>query len=364
MAAMIYDGNNGRHVAGSSVCAPGNFSTGSIIEKTSPPASRIASSSRTPCIDELDPPPGSGFAGEMDEFQQGYGKVAAFEDCDPTLNIYRKFGWLHDRTLLHLQDELSELERELKYLDEYDFKDGDHIRLISRRYDYGLLGSGTQSERKDLINEINAKLKEYDELLLRTRQIKALKRPTERAQRSLFSLIKSTQSLVKDESDWIRHSLDLAALSVGTEHGWFNEFLEDSMNNISRRMTRWFFTTSEQRTQAGKEVIQLTSPVRRDNFLRVILTTLALILLLVPVFILFKLQPSHASEVKKKSNYQILTVFLFTLFFSASCSIFTRARRQEVFSATAAYCAVLVIFLGNTSNVVVVTNWLPNLTGG
>ena len=100
------------------------------------------------------------------EFQQRYARVAAIEDCDPSLNIHRRFGWLHHRTLLHLQDELSELERELKYLDEYDFKDGDHIRLISRRHDGGLWGSSTQSDRKELIISINPKTGEYGELLI------------------------------------------------------------------------------------------------------------------------------------------------------------------------------------------------------
>ena len=97
----------------------------------------------------------------MDNYQQGYGKVAGFETCDPSFNMYRKFGWLHNRALLDIQDELSELEHELQYLDEYDFKDGDEVRLISRRYDYGLLGTEKHSDRRNLINQIKEKLKEY-----------------------------------------------------------------------------------------------------------------------------------------------------------------------------------------------------------
>lgn len=90
---------------------------------------------------------------------------------------------------------------------------------------------------------------------------------------------------------------------------------------------------------------------RLDNVLRAVVTILAAILLLVPIFVLFKLQPTNRSEVERKSNEQILTIFIFTLVFSASCSIFTQAKKQEVFTATAAYSAVLVVFLGNTSNV-------------
>ena len=111
------------------------------------------------------------------------------------------------------------------------------------------------------------------------------------------------------------------------------------------------FRSHEQRLKTGNEDLQLLSTERLDTFLQIVLTIIATVLLLAPVFTLFRLQPTTQAEFHTKSNYQILTVFVFTLVFSASCSIFTKAKRQEVFTATAAYCAVLVVFLGNTSNV-------------
>jgi len=69
--------------------------------------------------------------------------------------------------------------------------------------------------------------------------------------------------------------------------------------------------------------------------------------------VLFRLQPTSQADFERKSNYQILTVFLFTMAFSASCSIFTQAKRLEVFAATAAYSAVLVVFLGNATNAMI-----------
>jgi hypothetical protein len=38
---------------------------------------------------------------------------------------------------------------------------------------------------------------------------------------------------------------------------------------------------------------------------------------------------------------------LFAFVFSIAISLSTSARRQDVFAATAAYCAVLVVFIGN-----------------
>jgi hypothetical protein len=38
---------------------------------------------------------------------------------------------------------------------------------------------------------------------------------------------------------------------------------------------------------------------------------------------------------------------LFAITFATALSLFTNAKRQEVFGATAAYCAVLVVFISN-----------------
>ncbi|CBX98461.1 predicted protein [Plenodomus lingam JN3] len=40
-------------------------------------------------------------------------------------------------------------------------------------------------------------------------------------------------------------------------------------------------------------------------------------------------------------------LMVFTLLFSAAMSLLTRAARHELFAASAAYCAILVVFIGN-----------------
>jgi hypothetical protein len=40
-------------------------------------------------------------------------------------------------------------------------------------------------------------------------------------------------------------------------------------------------------------------------------------------------------------------LIVFSLFFSASMSLLTRAKRAELFAASAAYSAVLIVFIGN-----------------
>jgi len=86
-----------------------------------------------------------------------------------------------------------------------------------------------------------------------------------------------------------------------------------------------------------------------------ILTTIAAALILIPILVLWELQPAEPSQARQAGRLQLLAIFLFAMAFSASCSIFTKAQREVVLGATVAYCAVLVLFLGNTSSVVIVS---------
>ena len=66
------------------------------------------------------------------------------------------------------------------------------------------------------------------------------------------------------------------------------------------------------------------------------------------------MQTDDPALAQRMGNYQIVLIFFATFIFSGITSLLTSAKRHEVFAATAAYCAVLVVILGNTSNVVVV----------
>ncbi|KAK0509127.1 hypothetical protein JMJ35_008498 [Cladonia borealis] len=277
----------------------------------------------------------------LDEYPAGYGKIAAIADLDSDFLICRKFGFLHKYALLYLQDELVEIEEDLERLDKWEFRDGDPKNLVSRRRDRGL---GHEARQK-LIARLHAKLKQYDEAVLRLKELQAIKRPTMRAQSNVYNLINNTQSLAGCEADWICQGPDLAAVACGTEHRWLNTFLEDALNWLPTRVILAVFRGSEQKAKTGSEELNLLSADRVDILLRFVIATIAAILLLVPVLVLFRLQPTSREDFERKSNYQILTIFGFALAFSASCSMSTKARRQVFFIATAAYSAILVLFL-------------------
>ena len=72
-----------------------------------------------------------------------------------------------------------------------------------------------------------------------------------------------------------------------------------------------------------------------------------LALLIVPVYILYRLTAHPNTDHNNALCLGVLLVF--TLCFSAELSFFTRAQRHEILAATACYCAVLVVFIGNVS---------------
>lgn len=215
----------------------------------------------------------------MDDYPPGYSKVAAIEDLDGDFVLFRRFGWLRKYALLILQDELVELETDLHNFDNWEFASGDKRKLISRRDDQALSrnnadnasGEDCTSERKELVDQIHAKLEQYgklckshsqpsidcpsDNALIRMQNIQLMKQPTERSQRNVHNLITNSKSLVATELAWIRHRPDLVAPGWSDEYGWLNTFFENILGAISKAITLVSIAISHQFPQARKNFL-------------------------------------------------------------------------------------------------------------
>ena len=73
-----------------------------------------------------------------------------------------------------------------------------------------------------------------DDMLFRLQKLYAIKRPTKKNQSSIYQA--TTQNLVDMESYWPCRTDDLAALAPDVEHGWFNDFLEDMLSKVPKRV--------------------------------------------------------------------------------------------------------------------------------
>lgn len=84
---------------------------------------------------------------------------------------------------------------------------------------------------------------------------------------------------------------------------------------------------------------------RVDKLVNLIITAIIFVLLVLPVVAMYEM-----SIVRDDSPFEAIgLLMIFTLVFATAMSSLTRATRQELFAASAAYCAVLVVFISNFS---------------
>lgn len=106
-------------------------------------------------------------------YANGYPRMATVYDCDASFSACRKFGWLHNRVLLHLQAELGRPEDELQDLDD---EQAAKLQFKARK---GLwCDVADKLKRKEMLAEMRMKLAEHDDLVFRLGKQHAMKRPT------------------------------------------------------------------------------------------------------------------------------------------------------------------------------------------
>jgi ABC-type transport system involved in cytochrome bd biosynthesis fused ATPase/permease subunit len=89
------------------------------------------------------------------------------------------------------------------------------------------------------------------------------------------------------------------------------------------------------------------SQSRIEKLVGLIITLIIFVLLVLPVVAMYKL----TTVGDRNSTFDAVGILVvFTLLFSAAMSLLTKAKRHELFAASAAYCAVLVVFISNFSN--------------
>lgn len=103
--------------------------------------------------------------------------------------------------------------------------------------------------------------------------------------------------------------------------------------------------TKELQAKTSEDFVRYYDPGCVDKLVNLIITVIIFVLLVLPVLALYK--TSSAREASPVEAIGLLMVF--TLVFGAAMSSLTKATRQELFAASAAYCAVLVVFIGNFS---------------
>jgi hypothetical protein len=147
----------------------------------------------------------------LEDYPPGYPQLAAYANSDVDTLLFRRFGWLRCRALLHLQDELQVLEDELRILDSEHGRTNPN-RLISKRFDEDQAWHQDTSERKAIMMEINSRLKDYDNLLERQKFVSAIRKPSMREFRSFFDWVRNNRPVTREECQFIYHKDDILSL--------------------------------------------------------------------------------------------------------------------------------------------------------
>jgi len=309
----------------------------------------------------------------LEDTPNGFPRLAAFQASDTNFALYRSFSYLHSRVLLDLQDEITCLEREL---DEIDCEDAfeNPTRLKSRDYDIQQpIGEGADRSRRVILREIKAKLIEYDEVLIKARELQSFQKPSDRNYRSVRRYCFKKKPLMDDVLDSIRTKEDIVTIHNGREWASFDGGVETMIGQTDRFLQKVFntenpplqkyFRTPEAQKKTSDSDISYYSSSRVDKLVNILITFIIFCLLVVPVITMYQLTNTAAHietdpsgktsaqsqvDINKRDTFNAVGVLIvFTLLFSAAMSLLTKAARHELFAASAAYCAILVVFIGN-----------------
>ncbi|KAF4814759.1 hypothetical protein CGCSCA5_v007596 [Colletotrichum siamense] len=269
----------------------------------------------------------------------GYAEVANWmaRDVDNETLIYRRFDELAARNLLYLQSELLGVENQLNELDKQDAEDEDMdwqmVVCDWERLDDLVQSSNTSTAdhiqiskaraRKELAAKLRRKLEEYYETLIRQSEIAKLHRPKRRVLEAFKAWFTGVSELSGRERDILENANDLIALNPAQETDFLSEYL--------RRNWPVKTDTKQNGVQIGRYEERSISIA-----VAVISTLIAAILLIGSITGLY---------FAKNDTAKLGLIAFFTALFALSVGLTTNARRAEIFAGTAAYAAVLVVFV-------------------
>lgn len=333
-------------------------------------------------------------------YVSGFGSLSSFivSDNDHKPSVYKRFDKLAARDLLYYQSQLCQLEA---LQDEYDIQDSINIekndadpedqrkwiQKCAESWSAFEKASATSTSscggspgihdlngrdwasRMKLAMRIRSTLKDYREALLQESTLMSLPKPSRQTMTAIsryfhqpaqelaaanFAAPLTTIPMLSDESS------SLYPLNMEDAHVRASDYVSlsapdepDKLSSVLRsRWLSWMFRSSPtsilpqyQTGSARINISHYSQPnMRYYSYRRVqiaisLITTLsAAILLFVPIYALY-----HTSA--SQPNMTMGLIAMFTIIFSSALAVMTTASRSDIFGASAAYAAVLVVFV-------------------
>ncbi|KAI0185565.1 hypothetical protein EV127DRAFT_441135 [Xylaria flabelliformis] len=257
----------------------------------------------------------------------GYKRYAEFISSDGDLLIFRRFGILNARVGLFLQDKISMLEQKLANLDrEFSRRDADPINNGTLRDD--------MEERETLLNEISYGLDRYNRFLAQQSQLREYVRAPLRDIKSLRTWHANHQNRAIDEEEqrYLENQQDLIRLK-SIDKTPLRNWIDNSL--ALRTLSIWKKQSRAVPDYEAKNV-SYYSNTSMDAFASGMIVFIGASLLITPIWIL---QAIENLQIKLAVITAFVLVFLLVLSFVMVSKPF------EALGATAAYAAVLMVFI-------------------
>ncbi|KAK0121857.1 hypothetical protein ONS95_010136 [Cadophora gregata] len=236
--------------------------------------------------------------------------------------------------------EMRRLELKLDILDEEHSMNNPNI-LTSTSSD-----DAASQAQKEILAQLEVVFNEYVTLLTKSRELTSFGCPSREDFEELYAFFKSDKPVIPTEV-YIRHVEDLMSLKTKEKESWLETRLWNVLrNNNQSAFLRYLFSTSAQAKKSDPASgVVIWSRTRMNKFNLCVILTMILIHFVAPVYSLWYMARKKQTNSSTAVSVAVLLVFTCTL--TAVLSQFTTAKRHELLSSAAAYCAVLVVFIGN-----------------
>ncbi|KAJ3555625.1 hypothetical protein NPX13_g10319 [Xylaria arbuscula] len=254
----------------------------------------------------------------------GYPRLAALMGAHPDMTAFRRFAYLNYLNLLYLQAELTGLENGLKKQAEADAT-SEHPENSIYHKDWQTLKESTKTQcgrptQWHIFLQVRDKLKEYNQAISLQHRIAKLGPPSAQD-------FKSLQEWMKDPTMG-----DIYLLGADSDT-WEN--LDASDSDLAD------IEVSIQRPD-GSDMHHNTVYYSYNGVIRLSMllgTVLASLLPIGSIIILYSIRDVAT---------RLAMIGVFTAMFSFGLGVFTNGRMVEIFSATAAFAAVQVVFVSGS----------------
>ncbi|SPO00538.1 uncharacterized protein DNG_03286 [Cephalotrichum gorgonifer] len=257
----------------------------------------------------------------------GYKGYANFIASDDDFLILRRFESLSARVALSLQDKITVLEEELDKFDRI------YSRPESRDVHNGTMRDDIIEERTELLDIIAKKLQRYNDFLLQQTSLKKLPPAQRRDIRSIrnwhfnhdYGAIATQEQKYLDKPDLIN--------IVHKEKTPLRRFIDSS---LYLRTLPIFKQRKDELYHYDAGHVSYYSDKRIDGFVSAVIVAIGVTMLITPLWIL---QGLNTLTMK----LGIITIFIFIFLLLLSFTMVSKP--FEALGATAAYAAVLMVFI-------------------